>query len=282
MSQKNRDHRPLTSVPVDEKLPEFGVLVFESHHAADFFMSFRSHGFAKIIYVLSGSGTVQTHTVSKAFQPGDVLVVPANTRHRIVDDDDAPSSLYVACIKLSLLSFDPVIASKLILSTINNARLTPRIASVMRRMVYRQQSTGQSISLSMVSDALRLVEGVCEVGRVRKSRATSTSSPDLETMRGYVAYLTDHFYEATTIDAAAEGLGMSRRQFTKLFAEVTEMTWLTFVRTHAIDYAKKRLQETDAPIASVAFECGFNDLTTFYRQFKTHAGVSPAKFRKSI
>jgi len=271
--------RKLTSRPVDETLPDFGVLVFESHHSDDFTMSFRAHAFAKLIYVLSGAGTLETQTQSKPFQTGDVIVVPPGLRHRVVDAPDAPSRLYVACVSLRLLSFDRGVAERFEFVVLNDPHLTTRVAVTMRRMVYRQQTGDAGISLSMVSDAMRLIETVLDPRPNRRKKVTRGLTPDQESMRRYVHFLEDHFFEASTIDAAAAELGMSRRHFTKLFSQQTGQTWLSFMRGQAIRHAKKRLRETTLPIASVAFECGFNDLTTFYRQFKKHAGVSPAKFR---
>ena len=105
---------------------------------------------------------------------------------------------------------------------------------------------------------------------------------ELEVMQDYVRKLATEFYEASTIDAAAGSVGMSRRAFTKLFHEVTGSTWLTHVRRLAINHAKHQLAQTNLSIASVAFECGFNDLSTFYRQFKAQVGVSPRNYRRSI
>ena len=269
----------LTSRPVEETLPDFGVLVFESHHSDDFTMSFRSHAFAKLIYVLGGAGELETHVLTKPFQAGDVIVVPPGLRHRVVDADDDPSRLYVACISVRLLSFDRTLPERFEFGVLADPHRTTRVAVTMRRMVYRQQIEDDGISLSMVSDALRLVETVLDHRSPRRKKVVRGLTPDQESMRRYVQYLEDHFFEATTIDAAAAELGMSRRQFTKLFSQQTGTTWLNFMRGKAIDHAQKRLRETTLPIASVAFECGFNDLTTFYRQFKKHAGVSPAKFR---
>jgi AraC family L-rhamnose operon regulatory protein RhaS len=101
-------------------------------------------------------------------------------------------------------------------------------------------------------------------------------------MEDYVARLAMEFYEASTIDAAATSIGMSRRTFTKLFQEVTGSTWLAHVRKLAINHARHQLAQTNLSIASVAFECGFNDLSTFYRQFKSQVGVAPKSYRKSI
>ncbi|TWT72456.1 helix-turn-helix domain-containing protein [Crateriforma conspicua] len=269
-----------TSRPVDEVLPDFGVFVFESHHTGDFSMDFRSHRFVKLIYVLEGAGKLETQTITKPFQSGDVIVVPPELRHRVVDAPEQPSRLYVACISLNLLRFDSAIAKRFAFFVLGDPHLTTRVAVTMRRMVYRQQTLDDSISLSMVADALRLLESVLDPRTHVRKRVARGMTRDQESMRRYVSYLEDYFFEATTIDEAAASLGMSRRHFTKLFSQQTGTTWLNFVRGKAVDHAKKRLQDTSIPIASVAFECGFNDLTTFYRQFKKHAGMSPAKYRQ--
>ena len=75
-------------------------------------------------------------------------------------------------------------------------------------------------------------------------------------------------------------MSVSRRTFTKRFREATGKSWLEYVRGKAIGHAASLLRETSAPIASIAFECGFADVSTFYRQFKARLGVSPAAWRR--
>jgi AraC-like DNA-binding protein len=45
--------------------------------------------------------------------------------------------------------------------------------------------------------------------------------------------------------------------------------------------AKRLLQQTDAPVAKIASEVGFNSLPSFNRVFKDMTGDSPSSFRKS-
>jgi len=272
--------RSRTNRPVDETLPDFGVLVFESHHAKDFFMSFREHSFAKIFYVLEGAGTLESQRGSKPFRSGDVMVVPPKLRHRIVDAPDQPASLYVACLSLSLLSFDRSITERIQFTVLPDPHVRTRVAVTLRRMVFRQQSSDRLSSLPMVGDALRLIELVLEPRTSKRRKVERGLSPDEQSMRRYIAFLDQNFFEATTIDDAANELGMSRRHFTKLFSKHAGQSWLRFVRGRAVEHAQTRLRQTELPIASVAFECGFNDLTTFYRHFKRVTGVSPAKYRR--
>ena len=49
-----------------------------------------------------------------------------------------------------------------------------------------------------------------------------------------------------------------------------------------IDAAKNALAFTDQPVARIAENLGYNNLTHFIRQFKALTGVSPSVYRKNI
>lgn len=280
----------LTDHALEERLPGWGVLVLESHHSAEFAMDWREHSFLKLVYVLRGQGVIEIDEHIVHFSEGELIAVPPGLRNRITDAPDAASSLYVCCIDQTLFQFDPSILQRIRPGAVfGGPHLSNRVATQLRRMRHDQSNQPEHVSVSMVAAALRLVEWV-----VSQRHRPSGAKPSLETdqtiqprddreiVREYVQRLATEFYEATTIDEAAESLRMSRRSFTKLFSEVTGQTWLAYVRKLAINHAKHQLAQTNLSIASVAFEAGFNDLSTFYRQFKSQVGVSPKVYRKSI
>lgn len=277
----------LTDQPLEENLPSWGVLVLESHHSPAFTMDWREHDFLKFVFVLRGRGVLEFTDRINHFQEGDLIVVPPGIANRITDAPDAASSLYICCIGQALFTFDcglvPALPAGLVPS---NAHLSNRIATQLRRMRHQQARGGPTREISLVGSAFRIVEWVMQVcedsdgsGRCRSRRV---AQDEREVIQEYVARLATEFYEASTIDAAATSIGMSRRTFTKLFQEVTGATWLAYVRKLAINHARHQLAQTNLSIASVAFECGFNDLSTFYRQFRSQVGQSPKAYRKSI
>lgn len=275
----------LTDRALHENLPEWGVLVLESHHSPQFTMEWREHSFLKLVYVLRGRGVLEFQDRVHHFESGDLVIVPPMTANRITDAPDAASSLYVCCIDPSLFAFDDGLISRLRRGLVSgNPHFSNRVATQLRRMRHHQVSGDLTRPISMVASALRIVEWVMQLGQSTAGANVSRGrrSNDRAIIEDYVARLSTEFYEASTIDAAAASLGLSRRAFTKLFQEVTGSTWLTHVRRLAINHAKHQLAQTNLSIASVAFECGFNDLSTFYRQFKSQVGVSPKSYRQSI
>ena len=244
-------------------------------------MDWRSHPFVKVVYVLKGRGTFHLGRESILFDRGDVVVVPPRMRNRIEDDPASAASLYVCCVSSSLLKFDPSIVSRLQAGRVGgDGHFANRVASLLRRMILAQQRPHDLRSIAMVANAMRLIELIVQHDAEKTVPEDGADQSERQLLQHYIQNLQSQFFEATTIEAAAENLGIPRRSFTKLFAEQTGQSWLQYVRCLAIGHAKERLRTTDVPISSIAFECGFNDLSTFYRQFKSQVGKSPAKYRQ--
>jgi len=199
------------------------------------------HDFLKIVFVLNGSGTFHFSDSSVDFFTNDVVVVPPKTRNRIADSPESASSLYVCCVSPSLLKFDSDLLDRFLISFHRDLHFAGRCAALLRRLVHLQNRDGEDKSIAMVSATLELLELV-----LRQPRPTEIALPakrharDRETIKRYVKSLPGEFFDATTIDAAAAGLQMSRRSFTKLFAEETGETWLQCVRRLAIEHESAR------------------------------------------
>jgi len=297
-------------VALKESLPDYGVLVFESHHAPEFSMHWRTHSFLKVVYVLSGSGTFDVADQSLRFQAGDAMVIPPGTPNRIRDDDGQPSSLYAACIDQQLFRGHPALERPMRVQTISRtSRLATVIAATLRRMVFLQDQRERlpASSIDLVINSWRLVRAITNdsksnadqrhsdpvvaAGNASNGNASNRDASDGDgsdagdeasersLIADYVEQLPTTFLEATTIDAAAASVGLSRRTFTRLFREATGSTWLQTVRSLGVRHAERLLVETDLPIAQIAFEAGFADLSTFYRRFAKTTGLSPAMYR---
>ena len=157
--------------------------------------------------------------------------------------------------------------------------LADRIEAGLRRLLFQQTHGGSHASLAMATATLELFHLLISKEAGDKNFKAVNNRNTSEMLR-YIDFLDSHFFESQDIDTAARQLGVSRRTFTKRFRELTGKSWLDYVRGKAIEHAKRLLTETSAPITSISFECGFSDLSTFYRQFKRQVGMSPAVWRK--
>lgn len=265
---------PLATAPVPVRFPACGVFVLESHHDRTFRMAPTRESFAKIIHPLSGAGAVIRGTRRMPLGRHDVVFVPAGETHHLEDDGARPLALYVLCVRDL-----PADAPR------SFQRFTAPLWAAEMRQLFRHLLHEQTLARAGHELILRGL-ALQALGLVRRA-ATGPTSPATATLgdvtqarvAGYVRELEQTFFHPQDIDSAARRLGLSRRRFTEVFRAVAGETWLARVHRHRLEHARRLLAGTSRSVASVAYECGFEDLSTFYRVFKGAEGTSPLAWR---
>ena len=277
----------ITRIPLPHDFPAWGVDVFESHHADDWRMDLTRHDFLKLVYALQGAGSLVTANGQRQpIQRGDLVIVPIGSEHRLEDAPGQPMSLYVVSVRPEVLRIASLDPARLLSGTVRlDEAASSRVESTLRRLLFEQTLEPAVAGAKVVGLILRTLAEFVRSERPDGARDLGTRNGHGELrdssarMKSYVEDLQERFFEATSLDAAALALGLSRRRFTQLFREVTQSSWLNFVRRLRVEHAKHLLAQTDRTVLSIAFECGFEDLSTFYRAFKREAGSSPNQFR---
>jgi len=82
------------------------------------------------------------------------------------------------------------------------------------------------------------------------------------------------------VDALAERMAMSSRNFSRLFLTETGMTPAKFVEMSRIDAARNLLELTKFSIESIADSSGFKDSENMRRAFLRQLGINPRDYRK--
>ncbi|WP_309085261.1 AraC family transcriptional regulator [Chelativorans sp.] len=88
-----------------------------------------------------------------------------------------------------------------------------------------------------------------------------------------------HEPENVSLEALARDAAMSPYHFLRTFRRVVGMTPHQFVLRTRLHRAALKVRQSDDPITSIAFDAGFNDLSTFNRHFRRAMGVSPGAYR---
>jgi AraC-like DNA-binding protein len=83
-----------------------------------------------------------------------------------------------------------------------------------------------------------------------------------------------------SITALAREAAMSPYHFLRTFRQVIGVTPHQYVLRTRLNRAALRLRGGDEPVAAIAFDAGFNDLSTFNRRFRRLMGVTPGVYRK--
>jgi transcriptional regulator GlxA family with amidase domain len=93
-------------------------------------------------------------------------------------------------------------------------------------------------------------------------------------------YVTEHITDTLSIEQLASAVSVSRRTFSRLFAKYAKVTPSAFVEQVRVDTARKLLEETDAPLKTVAFNCGFHSATHMRTTFFRRLDVTPRQYRQ--
>lgn len=93
-------------------------------------------------------------------------------------------------------------------------------------------------------------------------------------------YVTEHIADALSIEQLAGAVAVSRRTFSRVFAKYAKVTPSAFVEQVRVDTARKLLEDTDAPLKTVAFKCGFRSATHMRTTFCRRLDVTPKQYRQ--
>jgi AraC family L-rhamnose operon regulatory protein RhaS len=243
------------------------------------------HPFAELFYVLDGAGVFTIGGARHPCRAGDVVVVPPGAEHQI-EDDHHPLTLYGVGVAEGLVSADPDGLARLSAGRLDASQsLGDRVRAKLRRLLYEQTLDQPGGRTLVVGLALQLVAALVRghVGAEPPGPAADkpSGSPHLRAVERFVGELAHRFYEPTGIDRAAADLGMSRRCFTRLFRRAAGCSYAKYVERVRVEYACQLLRETGRGVAPIAFECGFEDLSSFYRAFRRLKGTPPQRWRKT-
>jgi AraC family transcriptional regulator len=86
-------------------------------------------------------------------------------------------------------------------------------------------------------------------------------------------------HEQLALTELAREAAMSPYHFLRTFRQLVGMTPHQFVLRRRLHCAAVRLRRSDEAISAVAFDVGFNDLSSFNRRFRRLMGSSPSAHR---
>jgi AraC-like DNA-binding protein len=87
--------------------------------------------------------------------------------------------------------------------------------------------------------------------------------------------------ERLSLRDLARDAGLSPYHFLRTFRQVAGMTPHQYVLRTRLHRAAVRLRRTDDAISGIAYDAGFNDLSTFNRRFRRLMGANPIAYRAS-
>ena len=99
-------------------------------------------------------------------------------------------------------------------------------------------------------------------------------------VKGIHEFLMLNYREEINLEDIAEIVHMAPASACRFFKSNTGLTIFEYLNKIKIDYACKLLLNTDLNVVDISYDCGFNNLSHFNKQFRKFIGTTPTQFRK--
>ncbi|WP_032122481.1 bifunctional transcriptional activator/DNA repair enzyme AdaA [Clostridium amazonitimonense] len=104
--------------------------------------------------------------------------------------------------------------------------------------------------------------------------------PKRETVERIKKVIDEFYTNPKQLKEEIGGLGISKNSLIRLFQDQLGMTPVQYINKLRIEKAKELLANSKDTILSIALQCGFGSLSTFYNLFPRLVGMSPAQYCK--
>lgn len=150
---------------------------------------------------------------------------------------------------------------------------------LMKALLATQESTSAVVRFDNYAKIVQFLSIICQV----LSRSSEVVEPIVvnEAMQEVLAYVNKHYTSAVKLESLARQFGVSVSFLSHEFVKYTGRSVYDYVLYRRVLLAKEMINSV-MPLGEVAYQCGFNDYSSFLRAFTKLSGMSPSAYRKAI
>lgn len=264
-----------------QSTPSHEILIESHAHKADFQTKMHQHKRHSLLYVVSGQGQCRTKNKSYSLAANTAIILQAQQSHQLIDTPNKAMTIFVVYFSKK----ENKTMSKLFTSNkeISVPTFTvPKIRRLLRQMLHEQENKPPLYQES-IQQCLNII--ILELYRIQinstKNKHPATKPNSEKQTAAVLEYIEKNIYEHHTLASAAKMAEISQRQFTTLCRKLTGNSFNQHINKLRIKRAITLLRNTQTSVAAIAFEVGYEDLSTFYRAFKRINHKSPLEFKDS-
>lgn len=275
------------------EIPLSQIFVMRHLREKHFDPVWHAHSEYQLFVVLEGTGTRFIGDSIKSFRPGELVFSGPNLPHLWRSDEAYFSKKSSLLTEGIVIYFNEQFLGDHIMDKEEMAGLRKLFARAMRGLEFYGAPRQQIIALMRELLELRGIKSVIHLLQIleimagTKSYHYISSRPyqdeynqhETDRLNLVYEYVLKNFRRKITLDEMAALLHMTPTSFSRFFTARNNKPFSKFVSEIRIKHACKLLTETDDTIAHICYECGFNTLSNFNRQFKEFMLKKPAEYK---
>ena len=251
-------------------LPEFHFRIWYNNDRGIY--DFHYHSAMEIIVCLEGQWTLVANRKEYHLNVGDVLFVPPLMLHKLSFDTFGVRLIYlidtdVLKVFRDFETLGPVFINPYLCTASQSPDIYSQVYKAFTQMsdIYFGKSTFTEIHVySLFLKVLSLIGDsyFSKLARNEQDTSISKNAEYFEKFTALLHYIDTNCSQELTLEQAAGKIGFSKYHFSRLFKQYTNTSFYNYLSHKRIQKAQALLR-TDTPITDIAFQTGFNNLTTF-------------------
>lgn len=255
------------------------------------------HDYFQVCFVASGEILHRQDYRTVTLGPGEAFIIPPGFCHSLHFNDSyseiyslsfVDSLFHAGFMKSNIYQFlsnlqNHTSEQQVLMRIVLDARQQSGVRMLMNALVAEQEADcppGLSAAPSLITAMLyMLAQGYYQKPQnsLRLSEMVNYSS----TLEQCIQYIDRNYKEKLSLSALAKQFGMSRSAFGAVFPQYAGMTLGRYIAQKRIQEALLRIRtQPEMPLSQIASEVGYEDDSTFYRNFLKIAGIAPSKYRE--
>jgi AraC-like DNA-binding protein/mannose-6-phosphate isomerase-like protein (cupin superfamily) len=281
MESENRQKWHIFDPNID--LPDNGVFVESRLERPASVNIAHRHNHLSILYVVSGQGIIEFDSRKFPVDADSVITLEKEKIHKLSDKPRKAMTVFsiyfdtkTAGLNKYIVDYLFALAEPFALPLYHSEN----IKRYLRQILYEQNTKPPGYKLSIKQNLSLAILQLYRAKLTLRQKPVEKSS-SRQRVKAVLDFISQNSHEQYGLADAARLGKVSQRQFTNLCRNITGESFIKFLNSMRCKNAAQLLRQTDKPIAAIAFEIGYEDLSTFYRAFKRIYKSSPMQLKTS-
>ena len=265
-------------------------------HDKHFDPVWHAHSEFQLFVVLEGTGTRFIGDNIKAFRPGELTFTGPHLPHLWRSDEtyfEKTNNLSISGVVIYfneqflgdhiMEKEEMAVVKKLFTRSMRGLEFFgPKKLQVIKMMqeLVHMQGVASVMQLLSILDILSVTKEFHYISG--KSYENTFDEHETHRINTVYEYVLKNFRQKILLTELAELLHMTPTSFSRYFTMKNNKPFSKFVTEIRIKHACKLLIETDDSISRICYECGFNTLSNFNKQFKEIMLKKPYQYKKEF
>ncbi len=283
--------------PHFHKVPSSGASSFSLRHdtRSNFGTLWHFHPELELHFILKGHGIQYIGDTVSGFSDGDLIFLGQNLPHTWRCSEEYFGGHPSLKVEAFVLQFLPSCLGKEFL-TLPETQSIPALFEVAKRglkitgktkeliagMLYKMEDASQLERIIYLLQILNTLADSQEMETISPGYTYShlLNTAEMQRLEKIYTYVLANFREDISLERISSISNLTVSSFCRYFKTMTNKTFFEFLIEVRISNVCKGLIEDKLPIEMIGYECGFHNISNFYRHFKKVTGLTPNQYKK--